>query len=95
MKGKPGMTKNKFFVCPNCGNVKKFKIFMSNFQVVEQSPELGVSINKGGILPNLRQNDNYVECQICFKKSDYDMALDNGKKYVQDTQKTSKIKLAI
>lgn len=78
------MSTNTFFVCPNCGNVKKFKIFTSNFQVIEQSPEMGVRIGESGVLPSLRQNDNYVECQLCFKKSDYDMVVDIGKRYVQE-----------
>ncbi|GAN32077.1 MAG: hypothetical protein DYG83_17385 [Candidatus Brocadia sp. AMX2] len=79
------MATNTFFVCPNCGNVKKFKIFTSNFQVIEQSPEMGVRVGESGVLPSLRQNDNYVECQICFKKSDYDMVADIGKRYMQET----------
>ena len=80
------MAKNIFFVCPNCGNVRKFKIFTSNFQVVEQSPETGVRIGESGILPSLRQNDNYVECQLYLKKSDYDMVVAIGKKYVEESQ---------
>ena len=80
------MEKNIFFVCPNCGNVRKFKIFTSNFQVVEQSPETGVRIGESGILPSLRQNDTYVECQLCLKKSDYDMVVAIGKKYVEESQ---------
>jgi len=70
--------------------VKKFKVFMSNFQIVEQSPERGVRIGESGVLPSLRQNDNYVECQSCFKKSDYDAVVDIGKKYMQETQGVKK-----
>lgn len=84
------MTTNTFFVCPNCGNVKKFKVFTSNFQVIEQSPEMGVRIGESGVLPSLRQNDNYVECQLCLKKSDYDMVVDIGKRYTQETQVAKK-----
>jgi len=80
------MITNTFFVCPNCGNVKKFKVFTSNFQVIEQSPEMGVRVGESGVLPSLRQNDNYVECQLCLKKSDYDMVVDIGKRYMQETQ---------
>lgn len=72
-----------FLVCPNCGDFKKFRIFTSNFQVVEQSPELGVRTFESGVLPNLRVNDNYIECQSCFKKSEYDIAADVGKKYIR------------
>ena len=54
------MIRNAFFICQNCGNAKKFKVFIGNFQVIEQSPELGIRINESSVLPNLRQNDNYV-----------------------------------
>lgn len=77
------MTTNKFFVCPNCGSLEKFKIFISSFLTVRQSPELGICIDESGVLPNLRHTDNYVECQVCFKKSEYDRALDLGKSYVK------------
>ncbi|MDN3511101.1 MAG: hypothetical protein QY310_11350 [Candidatus Jettenia sp. CY-1] len=78
------MRTNKFFVCPNCGNIKKFKVFTSNFQIVTQSPELGIRMNESGVLPNLRQADNYIECQLCFKKSEYDAAVNLGEKYIKD-----------
>lgn len=81
------MRTDKFFVCPYCGNVEKFKIFTSNFQVVKQSQEMGICIDKSGVLPNLRQNDNYVECQQCFKKSDYEEAVDRGRKFIEHIQK--------
>lgn len=81
------MRTNKFFVCPNCGNIRKFKVFTSNFQVVIQSPESGMRMNESGVLPNLRQADNYVECQLCFKKSDYDVAVNLGEKHIKDISK--------
>lgn len=79
------MTK-KFFVCPHCGNDKEFKIFTSNFQVVRQSPELGIRTEESGALPSLRQNDNYIECPRCFQRFDYDHAATIGKKYNQTRQ---------
>src|SRR3990172_3754784 len=29
----------------------------------------------------------YIECQLCFKKSGYDIAVDIGKKYIQKNKK--------
>lgn len=84
------MATNTFFACPNCGNVRKFKIFMSNFQIIEQSPETGLRIGESGVLPSLRHNDTYVECQLCLKKSDYDMVVAVGKKYVEESQGVKK-----
>ncbi len=84
------MKTNKFFVCPNCGNVKKFKVFTSNFQIIIQSPELGIRMDESGVLPNLKQIDNYVECQLCFKKSEYDKAIDLGEKYVKNISRQSR-----
>ncbi len=81
------MKTHKFFVCPHCGNMKKFKVFTSTFQVILQSPETGICTDKSGILPNLRQTDNYVECQVCLKRSEYDTAIDYGKKYMKAIQK--------
>lgn len=75
-----------FFVCPNCGNVKNFRIFTSNFQVVKQSPEMGIRIDESDVMPSLRENDNYIECQRCFKKVEYGRAVDIGKKYIQVTK---------
>lgn len=72
-----------FFVCPNCGNVKNFRVFTSNFQVVKQSPEMGIRIDESDVMPSLREDDNYIECQMCFKKLEYDLAIDIGKKYLQ------------
>lgn len=77
------MLKNTFFVCPNCSNIKKFRIFTSSFQVIKQSPETGVRIDESNIMPSLRESDNYIECQVCLEKLEYDMAVDIGKKYVQ------------
>lgn len=84
------MKTNKFFVCPNCGNVKKFKVFTSNFQIIIQSPELGIRMDESGVLPNLKQIDNYIECQLCFKKSEYDKAIDLGEKYVKNISRQSR-----
>ncbi|MCF6158731.1 MAG: hypothetical protein E3K32_09205 [wastewater metagenome] len=84
------MITNTFFVCPACGNDKKFKVFMSNFQIIKQSPELGKRTDESSILPNLHQKDNYVECQFCFKIYEYDSALIIGKRYLRTIQKLYK-----
>lgn len=84
------MLTNIFFICPNCGNVKKFKIFTSNFQVVKQSPEMGVRVDESNVMPSLRECDNYIECQVCFKRLEYDRAVDIGKRYVQETKRLRK-----
>ncbi len=81
------MVSSVFFACQNCGNTKKFRIFRSTFQIVEQSSELGICVNKSSILPNLRQNDNYVECLLCQKKSEFENAADIGKKYIKESKK--------
>lgn len=81
------MIRNTFLACPNCGNIKKFRIFSSSFQIVEQSPDLGIRTFESGVLPSLRENDTYIECQSCFKKSGYDVAVDIGKKYIQKNKK--------
>ena len=52
------MLTHTFFICPNCGNVKNFRIFTSNFQVVKQSPEMGIRVEESGIMPSLREDDN-------------------------------------
>lgn len=86
------MGTKKFLVCPNCGNAKLFKVFTSSFQVVMQSPDDGICIGESGILPNLRQNDNYVECQLCHERSEYDTAVDLGKRHlkaIKDLKTTS------
>jgi len=77
------MMMNTFFLCPNCGNDKEFKIFTSNFRIVKQSPELGIRTDESDILPNLQQKDNYIECPLCFQRSEYESAADIGKKYIQ------------
>ncbi len=74
---------NTFFICPECGNDKDFKIFTSNFQIVRQSPELGRCIDASSALPNLRQHDNYIECVPCLKRYDYNDAVTNGRRYVR------------
>ncbi|HHT9114595.1 MAG: hypothetical protein HZA47_04275 [Planctomycetes bacterium] len=79
-----------FFVCPNCGNVKNFRAFTSNFQVVKQSPEMGIRIDESDVMPSLREDDNYIECQMCFKKLEYDLAIDIGKKYLQKSMRLYK-----
>ncbi|MDN3515297.1 MAG: hypothetical protein NG747_12975 [Candidatus Brocadia sp.] len=81
------MITKTFFVCTECGNNKEFKIFTSNFQVIKQSPEMGIRTEESGALPSLRQDDNYIECQSCFKKFEYDNAAAVGKKYIQMTQR--------
>jgi NADH:ubiquinone oxidoreductase subunit D len=82
---------NTFFVCPECGNDKDFKIFTSNFQVVRQSPELGVCTDVSVALPNLRQHDNYIECVSCLKRYEYNDAIMNGRRYVRAIRKLKKI----
>ena len=83
---------NTYFVCPNCGNDKKFKIFTSSFQVVRQAPELGKRVDESDILPNLRQNDNYIECHLCFQRFEYENAATTGKKYIQTSLRLRKMK---
>lgn len=75
-----------FFVCPNCGNTMEFKIFTRNFQIIKQSPELGIRTEASSSLPSLRQDDNYIECQSCFQRFEYDDAAALGKKYLQTAQ---------
>ena len=77
------MLTNTFFICPKCGNVEKFRVFTSSVQVISQSPELKMRVEESDVMPNLRGYDNYIECQICFKKLEYDMAIDIGKNYIQ------------
>ena len=76
------MITSTFFVCPNCGNAREFKIFIGSFQAIRQSPESGVRTEASGMLPNLRQKDNYVECQLCLKSFEYDSAAIIGKKHI-------------
>lgn len=61
------MITKTFFECANCGNKETFVIFTSSFRFVKQSPEFGIRL-ESGILPNLREKDNYVECQLCSHK---------------------------
>lgn len=72
------MIANKFFACSQCGNKKKFSVFTNSFRTIEQSPELGIRI-ESSVLPNLRENDNYVECQLCSPRFDYNSAPLAGK----------------
>ena len=81
------MRMSTFFVCPNCGNDKEFKIFTGSFQAIRQSHESGGRTEASGMLPNLRQKDNYVECQLCLKSFDYDSAAIIGKNYIQTIMK--------
>ncbi len=81
------MMMNTFFVCPHCGNDKEFKVFTSCYQAVKQSPELGKRIAESDVLPNLRHNDNYIECQLCLKRHEYESASATGKKYAQSLQR--------
>ena len=81
------MRMSTFFVCPNCGNDKEFKIFTGSFQAIRQSPESGRRTEISAMLPNLRQKDNYVECQLCLKSFDYDSAAIIGKNYIQTIMK--------
>ncbi|MEP9410842.1 MAG: hypothetical protein HRF42_05460 [Candidatus Brocadia sp.] len=86
------MMMNTFFVCTNCGNDKEFKIFTSNFRIVKQSPELGIRTDESDILPNLRQKDNYIECQLCLQRFEYENAATIGKKYIQASLRLLKMK---
>ena len=84
------MLTNTFFICPICGNIEKFRIFTSSVQVVSQSSELKMRIEESNVMPNLRGYDNYIECQMCFKKLEYDLAIDIGKKYLQKSMRLYK-----
>ncbi len=81
---------NTFFVCPDCGNDKEFRIFTSSFRDIKQSPELGMRIEESDVLPNLRATDTYIECKFCFRRLEFDSTSDNGKKYVKTTQRLRK-----
>lgn len=81
------MITSSFFVCPNCGNDKEFKIFTGSFQAIRQTPESGGQTEVSDMLPNLRQKDNYVECQLCLKSFEYDSAAIIGKRYIQTIRK--------
>lgn len=86
------MMMNTYFVCPNCGNDKEFRIFTSSFQVVRQSPELGKRIDESDVLPNLQQKDNYIECPLCLQGFEYENASIIGKKYIQTSLRLRKMK---
>lgn len=47
-------------------------------------------IDESNVMPNLRGYDNYIECQMCFKKLEYDLAIDIGKKYLQKSMRLYK-----
>ena len=76
---------NTFFVCPNCGNDKEFRIFTSSFRDIKQSPKLGMRIEESDSLPNLRQADTYVECKLCFQRFECDSASAVGKNISKHT----------
>lgn len=77
------MVMDTFFICPNCGNNKEFRIFASAFRDIRQSPELGIRTEESDALPNLRQTDTYIECKLCFQRFEYDSASAIGRKYAQ------------
>lgn len=79
------MIANTFFACSKCGNKKKFRVFTSSFRAIEQSPEPG-GYKESGALPNLRENDNYVECQLCSQRLDCKSALPPGKTLVRKVE---------
>jgi len=83
---------NTFFVCPNCGNEKEFRIFTSSFRDIKQSPELGMRIEESDFLPNLRGTDTYIECKFCSQRFECDSAAAVGKKYIKTTRSLEKIK---
>lgn len=74
------MIAKKIFSCSQCGNKKKFRVFTSSFRTIEQSPELGILI-ESGVLPNLRENDNYIECLVCSQRFDCDNPKTIGKTF--------------
>ena len=84
------MKVQEFFVCPHCGNVKIFKIFSSNFQVIVQSMEMGGRIDESSLLPSLRKADNFIECASCFQKVDYDTAAYLGNKFISKHQEPAR-----
>ena len=84
------MLTNTFFICPKCGNVEKFRVFTSNVKFISQSSELKMRIEESNVMPNLRGYDNYIECQMCFKKLEYDLSIDIGKKYLQKSMRLYK-----
>ncbi len=86
------MTGNTFFVCPNCGNDKEFRVFTSSFRDIKQSPELGMRIEESDFLPNLRGVDAYIECKFCSQRFECDNTAAIGKKYIKTAQRLRKTK---
>ncbi|MDR4508319.1 MAG: hypothetical protein MRJ65_08815 [Candidatus Brocadiaceae bacterium] len=80
------MIAKTFFVCPNCGNAHKFKLFNTSFQVIKQSPKKGKRTDETGFLPSLRDKDNYIECQQCLREFAYDRGVDAGKNAVNNVR---------
>ncbi len=72
-----------FFICPHCGNNHEFLVITSNVRVIRQSPEVGLRTEESDPLPNLRENDNYIECRLCLQRFEYDTAANIGKRYIQ------------
>lgn len=89
------MKTHEFFVCQHCGNTEIFRVFTGNFQVVVQSAETGTRIDESCLLPSLRTSDNFVECQLCFKRTEREVALLIGRKYIDKHQKLSKTATAL
>lgn len=81
---------NTFFICSHCGNNREFKVISSNFKVIKQSPELGIRTDESDPLPNLRKEDNYIECLVCLQRFEYDTAATIGKRYIQTTLRLKK-----
>lgn len=81
---------NTFFICPHCGNNREFTVFTSHFKVIRQSPELGIRTEQSDPLPNLRKQDNYIECLKCSQRFEYDSAVAIGKRYLQTTRRLQK-----
>ncbi len=81
---------NTFFICPHCGNNSEFIVITSHFRVIRQSPEVGIRTDESESLPNLRKEDNYIECQKCSQRFEYDSAVAIGKRYLQTTRRLQK-----
>ena len=81
---------NTFFICPHCGNNRGFIVVTSHFRVISQSPEAGIRTEESDPLPNLRKQDNYIECQVCLQRFEYDTAAKIGKRYIQTTLRLQK-----
>lgn len=81
---------NTFFICPHCGNNREFLVITSSIRVIRQSPEVGLRTEESDSLPNLRGNDNYIECRLCLQKFEYDTAATIGKRYIQTALRLQK-----